>query len=65
MQNKKGINNDKPEPLRTYLNEIEAKKFIIDNERKCKAPRIEIEETKRHLSEYQEALKKWRDDNDL
>ncbi len=65
MQNKKGINNDKPEPLRTYLNEIEAKKFIIDNERKYKVPRIEIEETKRHLSEYQEALKKWRDDNDL
>lgn len=65
MQNKKGINNDKPEPLRTYLNEIEAKKFIIDNERKYKTPRIEIEETKRHLSEYQEALKKWRDDNDL
>lgn len=65
MQNRKGINNDKPEPLRTYLNEIEAKKFIIDNERKYKVPRIEIEETKRRLSKYQEALKKWRDDNDL
>ncbi len=65
MQNKKGINNDKPEPLRTYLNEIEAKQFIIDNERKYKVPRIEIEETKRQLSEYQKALKKWRDDNDL
>lgn len=51
--------------FRTYLNEIEAKKFIIDNERKYKVPRIEIEKTKRHLSEYQEALKKWRDDNDL
>ena len=65
MQNKKGINNDKPEPLRTYLNEIEAKQFIIDNERKYKVPRIEIEETKRQLSEYQKALKKWRDSNDL
>ena len=65
MQNKKGINIDKIEPLRTYLNEIEAKQFIIDNERKYKVPRIEIEETKRQLSEYQKALKKWRDDNDL
>ena len=65
MQNKKGINIDKTEPLRTYLNEIEAKQFIIDNERKYKVPRIEIEETKRQLSEYQKALKKWRDDNDL
>ena len=53
MQNKKGINIDKTEPLRTYLNEIEAKQFIIDNERKYKVPRIEIEETKRQLSEYQ------------
>lgn len=49
MQNKKGINNDKPEPLRTYLNEIEAKKFIIDNERKYKVPRIEIEETTKDI----------------
>lgn len=65
MQNKKGINIDKTEPLRTYLNEIEAKQFIIDNERKYKVPRIEIEETKRQLSEYQKVLKKWRDDNDL
>lgn len=65
MQNKKGINIDKTEPLRTYLNEIEAKQFIIDNERKYKVPRIEIEETKRQLSEYQKSLKKWRDDNDL
>ncbi len=65
MQNKKDINIDKTEPLRTYLNEIEAKQFIIDNERKYKVPRIEIEETKRQLSEYQKALKKWRDGNDL
>lgn len=64
MQNKKGINNDKAEPLRTYLNEIEAKQFIINNAKKYKVPRTEIEETKKQLLEYQKALKKWRSRNE-
>lgn len=31
MQNKSGMNDDKVEPLRTILNEIDAKRYLIKN----------------------------------
>lgn len=34
MQNLHNMNSDKPEPLRTILNEIDAKKYLIDNSKK-------------------------------
>ena len=58
MQNKSGLNDDKPEPIRTYLNEIDAKQYLINNANKLKIPRIETELTKRQLIEYQNALEK-------
>ena len=58
MQNKSGLNDDKPEPIRTYLNEIDAKQYSINNANKLKIPRIETELTKRQLIEYQNALEK-------
>ena len=40
MQNKARLNDDKPEPLRTYLNEIDAKQYLINDTNKFKIPRI-------------------------
>lgn len=59
MQNIGNLNSDKPEPLRTILNEIEAKKYLIENSKKYKIPRNEIETTKHHLKSYEEELKKY------
>lgn len=49
MQNIGNLNPDKREPLRTILNEIEAKKYLIEYSKKYKIPRNEIETTKHHL----------------
>lgn len=65
MQNQKGTNIDKPEPLRTYLNEIEAKQYLLDVQKKYKIPRSETEATKRQLQYYRNKLDKWRDSNDV
>ncbi len=58
MQNITGMNNDKGEPLRTYLNEIEAKKFLLKNAKKYKIPRSETELTKEQLEYYKTELQK-------
>ena len=56
MQNLRGMNNDKGEPLRTILNEIDAKNFVIMNADKYKVPRNEIEMIERQLASYQRQL---------
>lgn len=63
MQNKKHLNDDKPEPLRTYLNEIEAKQFLIDNASKYHIPRSEVSETASQLNSYKELLDEYIKEN--
>ena len=48
----KGTNADKPEELKTILNEIDAKRFIIDNAQKYGVPQREIDETILQLNDY-------------
>lgn len=55
-QNLAHMNDDKGEPLRTILNEIDAKQFILDNAQKYKVPRNEIELIRKQLAGYQEQL---------
>ncbi len=57
-QNKIKLNNDKKEPLRTILNEIDAKQYLLDNASKYKIPRKEIELTKKQLESYKNQLEK-------
>lgn len=58
MQNKNGLNADKKEPLRTILNEIDAKQYLIRNAKKYNIPRAETEETEKHLERYLSELEK-------
>ena len=60
MQNINKMNDDKSEPLRTYLNEIEAKQYLLKNARKFNIPRSETELTRKHLEYYQKLLKELR-----
>lgn len=62
MQNKNGLNSDKPEPIRTYLNEIEAKQYLLDNAQKYSVPRSETEQTKGHLKHYQKLLAEYKEE---
>ncbi len=55
MQNLNGMNDGKGEPLRTYLNEIDARKYIINYNGKYSVPRNEIEQAQAEL-EYYEGL---------
>ena len=57
-QNLKGLNNDKCEPLRSILNEIDAKEYLLRNASKFKIPRKEIEITKEQLESYKNELQK-------
>lgn len=59
MQNKNGINDDKSEPLRTILNEIDAKEYLISVSGKYKIPDDEMQLTKKQLKEYKKQLKKY------
>ena len=56
MQNMNGLNDDKGEPLRSILNEIDAKEFLLKNASKYHIPRKEVETTKRQLESYQRQL---------
>jgi len=58
MQNLRGENADKGEPLRTILNEISAKRYILDNAKKYNVPRDETEHIKRQLEGYIKQLNK-------
>ena len=59
MQNINGMNNDKLEPLRTYLNEIDAKKYILEYRGKYKVPRNEQREVRKELERYERLLKEY------
>lgn len=58
-QNLRKMNADKDEPIKSILNEIDAKRYILDNEEKYKIPRKEIELTKRQLESYEKQLKQY------
>jgi len=58
-QNLGKMNNDKGEPLRSILNEIDAKQFLLDNADKYKIPRKEVELTKNQLKSYQKQRKEY------
>ena len=45
------------EPLRSILNEIDAKEYLINNSKKYNIPRNEIEITKKQLKYYKDRLK--------
>lgn len=59
IQNKCGLNDDKDFELRTILNEIDAKEFLLRVAGQYGIPRQEIEETKVQLKKYQTALKEY------
>ena len=58
-QNLEKMNDDKGEPLRSILNEIEAKQFLLNNVDKYKIPRKEVELTKNQLKSYQKQLEEY------
>lgn len=65
MQNKAALNIDKPEPLRTYLNEIDAKKHLLEVKDKYKIPRIETELTQKQLKSYEQLRDSYLERSDL
>lgn len=60
MQNLRHLNDEKGEPLRTILNEIDAKEFVINNAERYKVPRNEIEHIKRQLESYKQQLAEYK-----
>ena len=56
MQTINGMNADKIEPLKTYLNEIDAKKYILSYKGKYKVPRNEREAIQEELEKYEKLL---------
>ncbi len=58
IQNRNGLNSDKPELLRIYLNEIDAKEYVLSMSAKYNIPIDEIELTKKQLEQYKRKLKK-------
>ena len=59
QQNMKGLNNDKGEPLRSILNEIDAKQYLLKNAKKYQIPRNELELTRKQLESYQKQLEEY------
>jgi len=58
-QNRRGMNDDKPAPLRTVLNEIDAKEYLLRVADKYGIPREEIEATRKQLVQYKKELKEY------
>lgn len=56
-QNRRGMNDDKKEPLRSWLNEIDAKKYLLRVAKEYGIPREEIEATKIQLAQYEKLVK--------
>ena len=56
IQNRQGMNDDKEQRLRTILNEIDAKRYLLNIADTYNIPRSEIQETKKHLDYYEKAL---------
>ena len=63
MQNLSGLNDDKPEPLRTILNEIDAKEYIISNASKFGVPRLEIKLAEEEREYYRKLLSEYEGKN--
>lgn len=59
MQNIQGMNDEKGEPLRTILNEIDAKEYVIRNAQKYQVPRNEVELMERQLASYRRQLEEY------
>ena len=55
-QNRRGMNDDKPIDIRTALNEIDAKEYLINVAEKYKIPVEETELTKQQLEYYRNLL---------
>ena len=51
-QNLRNLNDDKNQELRTVLNEIDAKRYLLNNKSRFKIPREEIRETEIQLEQY-------------
>ncbi|MFQ8688698.1 MAG: hypothetical protein ACLR9K_02315, partial [Blautia sp.] len=58
-QNLAKMNHDKSEPLRSILNEIDAKEFLLANAEKYKIPRSETDLTRKQLQSYRSQLEKY------
>lgn len=58
-QNLQGMNDDKPFDLRTILNEIDAKEYVILSAAKYQLPRIELELMQEHLAYYRKKLENY------
>ena len=58
-QNIDKVNDDKGEPLRTILNEIDAKKYVLQNADKYKIPRNELDLVKKQLEGYEQQLEEY------
>lgn len=56
MQNLQKMNDDKGEPLRTILNEIDAKSYVIKNAERYKVPRNEVQLMEDQLAYYRKKL---------
>ena len=59
-QNLAKLNDDKGEPLRTILNEIDAKEHVIRSAKKYRIPRNEVEHIQKQLDGYKEQLEQYR-----
>jgi len=58
-QNRCGMNDDKEEPLRSWLNEIDAKEYLLRVADKYGIPREEIEATRIQLAQYKRVLEEY------
>lgn len=58
-QNQTQLNFDKSAHLRTILNEIDAKEYLLSVSKKYSIPRKEIEETTEHLAKYKKELEEF------
>lgn len=63
-QNRSGMNDDKDSELREILNEIDAKKYLLNAKTKYGIPREEIEATKIQLKQYEDALRAYNERHD-
>ena len=59
-QNLAGLNDDKGEPLRTILNEIDAKEHVISVAKKYQIPRNELEHIQKQLESYRQQLEDYK-----
>ncbi len=60
-QNKNHLNDDRGHGIRTILNEIDAKEYVLANKKKYRIPRKEVEETESQLKELKQKLEDWKD----